>query len=66
MKTKTKVKLKNKNEIACRVYNTRHMPVTLHDKLDVLAATLQQGKEVVVNQALEIGVAFLNEALAKE
>ena len=59
-----KTKQTEKTAVACRVYNTRHMPVALHDKLDHLAKTLRQGKETVVNQAIEIGVAFLNEALA--
>ena len=54
-----------KQPLAKRVkpYLTRSMPVALHFRLDELSWRLRMHKEHVVNQALEIGVRFLEDTI---
>ena len=41
----------------------RRLPEAMHTKLEIMAAKMRVTKEVVVTQALEIGVSFLEEAI---
>ena len=54
-----------KQPIAKRVkpYLTRSMPIALHFRLDELSWRLRMHKQDVVNQALEIGVRFLEDTI---